>query len=381
MTDEPDEIPEDLAEESPELEDGDEIEASAEPAVVRTFQWTLGKDLERRVDQYLVDRIGYLSRAEVQRLIDEGVVTVNGRRTKSSYRPKLGDLVKIDAPPPRSHTIEAEDIPLTIVYEDDYLLAINKQTNLIVHPARGRWNGTLVNALVHYGKVHSTKWSTVNGPWRPGILHRLDKNTTGVMLVAKTDEAHWRLARQFENRTIQKTYLAIVHGIPMLSSDVIDAPIGKDKFMREKMAVRKIESGAKEAVTRYEVMETFGGTVGRDPPYLLHNGEFPKDQKNAPPPGQFSMMKLSPKTGRTHQLRVHLSHVGHPIVGDTMYGGRVVETTDAVDSPEHFRFDRQALHAYQITFTHPVTLKPMTLEAPLRDDILRLERLLKSGKA
>jgi 23S rRNA pseudouridine1911/1915/1917 synthase len=223
--------------------------------------------------------------------------------------------VKIDAPPPRSSTIEPEDIPLTIVYEDDHLLAINKQTNLIVHPARGKWNGTLVNALVHYGRVHGSKWSTVNGPWRPGILHRLDKNTTGIMLVAKSDEAHWRLARQFENRTIQKTYLAIVHGVPPLQSDVIDAPIGKDKYHREKMAVRKIDSGAKEAVTRYEVMEELGlplnmerstlnaqrseassvqlvapsgGPAGeavqRAAPYVLHNGESPRTRRTLPRP-------------------------------------------------------------------------------------------------
>lgn len=362
----------------PELEDGDD----AEPSPIRKFEWTLGKDLERRVDQYVVDRVGYLSRAEVQRLIEEGFVTVNGKKTKSSYHPKLRDIVKVDAPPPRSSTIEPEDIPLTIVYEDDHLLAINKQTNLIVHPARGKWNGTLVNALVHYGRVHGSKWSTVNGPWRPGILHRLDKNTTGIMLVAKSDEAHWRLARQFENRTIQKTYLAITHGVPALTSDVIDAPIGRDKYIREKQAVRKIDTGAKEAVTRYEVMEEIGDPAiaavlpDAAPRFILHNGDFVKDQRNKAPPGRFAMMKLTPKTGRTHQLRVHLSHIGHPIVGDTLYGGRVVETTDDPAEAGHFRFDRQALHAFQISFIHPVTLNRLTLEAPLRDDILELKRIL-----
>lgn len=362
----------------PENPDEDELD-SGDDARLRHFEWRLGKDLERRVDQYLVDRVGYLSRNEVQRLIVDGFVTVNGKTTKSSYRPKLGDMVKIDAPPPRSATIEAEDIPLTVVYEDDHLLAINKQTDLIVHPARGRWNGTLVNALVHYGNVHGATWSTLNGAWRPGILHRLDKNTTGIMLVAKSDEAHWRLARQFERRTIQKTYLAIIHGVPEHASNTIDAPIGRDKFVREKMAVRKIETGAKEAITGYEILQSFGGlaATGLSLPYLLHNGTFPKDQKNPPPPGQFSLVKLSPKTGRTHQLRVHMSHIGHPIVGDTMYGGRVVETLDDEASPAHFRFDRQALHAYQIAFTHPITLKSMQLEAPLRDDMLALERLLK----
>lgn len=397
-------------------EDAGEAAGAGEDAVpsddarLRHYEWRLGKDLERRVDQYLVDRVGYLSRNEIQRLIGDGFVTVNGRTTKPSYRPKLNDIVKIDAPPPRSSTIEPEDIPLTIVYEDEHLLAINKQTDLIVHPARGRWNGTLVNALVHYGNVNGAKWSTINGPWRPGILHRLDKNTTGVMLVAKSDEAHWRLARQFERRTIQKTYLAIIHGVPELPTNVIDAPIGRDKYVREKMAVRRIDTGAKEAVTGYEVLDSFGGaadanaqrstssvqrpsetatpsdlsversTHAVERSYVLHNGTFPKDQKNARPPERFSMVKLSPKTGRTHQLRVHMSHLGYPIVGDTLYGGRVVETVDEPGSPSHFKFERQALHAFQITFTHPITLQQMTLEAPLRDDILALEQLLRTGR-
>lgn len=379
-----------MSEDAPIDEAAEEFEedageaAPSDDARLRRFEWRLGKDLERRLDQYLVDRIGYLSRNEIQRLISEGFVTVNGKTTKSSFHPKLNDIVKVEAPPPRSSTIEPEDIPLTVVYEDDHLLAINKQTDLIVHPARGRWNGTLVNALVHYGNVNGSKWSTLNGAWRPGILHRLDKNTTGVMLVAKSDEAHWRLSRQFERRTIQKTYLAIVHGAPDPPANVIDAPIGRDKYVREKMAVRRIDTGAKEAVTGYEVISTFGGPV-TDPastatPYILHNGTFPKDQKNQRPPERFSRVKLSPKTGRTHQLRVHMSHLGYPLVGDTMYGGRVVETADDPASPGHFKFERQALHAFQIAFVHPITLQPMMLEAPPRDDILALETLLKTGR-
>ena len=157
------------------------------------------------------------------------------------------------APPEPVNEIVPENIPLDIVYEDDHFLALNKQADLIIHPRAGRWHGTLVNGLVHYGK----KWSTINGEWRPGILHRLDRNTTGIMLVAKSDEAHWRLARQFENRTIQKTYMAICHGVPELLGDVIDMPIGKDKYVREKQAVRKEEAGGKPAVTKYQVMENF----------------------------------------------------------------------------------------------------------------------------
>jgi 23S rRNA pseudouridine1911/1915/1917 synthase len=320
------------------------------------------KNIERRIDQYLVDRIGYLSRNGVQKLIQEGFVTVNGKKTKSSYKPRDGDVIEMVAPPEPVMELVPEDIPLDIVYEDDHMIALNKQSGLAVHPARGNWTGTLVNGLVYYGQ----KWSTLNGEWRPGILHRLDKNTTGIMLVAKSDEAHWRIARQFENRTIQKTYMSVNHGIPPLLADVLDMPIGKDRYHREKMAVRKIANGAREAVTRYEVQETFPAP----PAFELFNSEHDHDRKSALPPGQFSLIKLTPKTGRTHQLRVHMSHHGYPMVGDPMYGGRIVQLGD-------FRFGRQALHAFEITFTHPVTLKPMTLQAPLPPDIQRLLQLLR----
>src|SRR6187551_2328401 len=203
----------------------DDINVEEDADVVH-FKWRVSKNLTRRIDQYLVDRVGYLSRAGVQRLIDEGLVKVNGRVIKASYRPRDGDKIEMVAPPEPISELIPEPIPLDIVYEDEHFLALNKQADLIVHPARGVWTGTLVNGLVKYGQ----RWSTINGNWRPGILHRLDRNTTGIMLVAKSDEAHWRLARQFENRTIQKTYMAIVHGVPEIANDVIDLPIGKDKF-------------------------------------------------------------------------------------------------------------------------------------------------------
>jgi 23S rRNA pseudouridine1911/1915/1917 synthase len=343
------------------ITEGDDAEAS-DDVQLRHFQWRIGKDLVRRLDQYLVDRVGYLSRNEIQKLITEGFVTVNGRKIKPSYHPRENDQVVMTAPPPRSQTIGPEPIPIDILYEDQHMLALNKQTNLIVHPARGIWSGTLVNALVHYGNVHGQTWSTVNGAWRPGILHRLDRNTTGVMLVAKSDEAHWRLSRQFENRTIQKTYLAVVHGLPEMTADVIDLPIGHDRFIREKMAVRRLESGAKSAVTQYEVIEQIPVVPGR---YRV---------ADADPVSPMSLVRLSPKTGRTHQLRVHMSHIGYPIVGDVMYGGRVVSASDG-----SFKFDRQALHAFEITFVHPVTLQTQTIRAPLRDDIKQLYELLKPG--
>ena len=348
----------------PEYLDHDpaEIEA-ADEADVEHFHFTASKTQTQRIDQFLTGRVSYLSRNAVQRLIEDGLVKVNGKTTKASYKLKDGDRVEMVAPPEPVNELVPEPIPLEIVYEDEHFLALNKQADLIVHPARGRWHGTLVNGLVYYGQ----KWSTINGDWRPGILHRLDRNTTGIMLVAKSDEAHWRIARQFENRTIQKTYIAVVHGVPELLSDVIDAPIGKDKYIREKQAIRKEENGGRAAITKYEVRERFE----RVPDATLHASTFASDRKFGPPPEKFAFLRLTPKTGRTHQLRVHMAAIGHPIVADTMYGGRTFEAGD-------FRLERQALHAAEITFVHPVTLKTMTLAAPLPADITRLVEILRT---
>ena len=361
---------------------------SPDEAEVRHFQWRVSKNITRRIDQYLVDRVGYLSRAGVQRVIEEGLVKVNGRVIKASYHPRDGDVVEMVAPPEPVNEIVPEPIPLEIIYEDEYLMAINKQADLMVHPARGKWTGTLVNGLIHYGQ----KWSTVNGNWRPGILHRLDRNTTGIMLVAKADEAHWRVARQFENRTIQKTYMAVCHGVPELLADVLDMPIGRDRYIREKQAVRKEANGGRPAVTKYEVLEILppgaddkvkrgqgdkvataeggGSTAGS---FVLRNSEHAHDRKQPAPKERFSLVKLTPKTGRTHQLRVHMSHVGYPMVGDTMYGGKIFQAGD-------WEFQRQALHAYELTFTHPVSLKTMTLQAPLPADMEKLLEVLRGSR-
>ena len=344
----------------------------AEDGLLREFKYKLGKDLVRRIDQYLVDRIGYLSRNAIQGLIKDGLVKVNGKTTKSSYRPREDDIVEVSAPPKMSEQLVPEDIPLDVLYEDDYMMALNKQANLVVHPARGQWTGTLVNGLAFYGK----KWSSINGDVRPGILHRLDKNTTGVILIAKADEAHWRLARQFENRTIQKHYMAIAHGIPQFLNDVIDMPIGQDRYVREKQAVRKIENGGREAITQYKVIESYETPAGQTN-FRFQASTFANDRHFKTPSGKFSLLELRPKTGRTHQLRVHLSHSGWPIVGDTMYGGQLVQDTspDATDPP--FTFSRQALHAAEITFTHPITLEPMTIKAPLPPDFEKLLSLVR----
>jgi len=345
----------------------DDAESSVETEVendVEHYHFRISKNLTRRIDQYLVDRVAYLSRNNVQRLIDEQLVKVNGHKTKASYHPKAGDRIEMVAPPEPVNEIVPEPIPLEIIHEDEHLLALNKQADLMVHPARGKWTGTLVNGLVHYGQ----KWSTVNGLWRPGILHRLDRNTTGIMLVAKSDEAHWRVARQFENRTIQKTYLAVIHGVPGLRGDVIDLPIGKDRYVREKQAIRKVENGGKPAVTRYQVEETFE----MPPAATLDTGSFAGDRNKPRPPERFSLVRLTPKTGRTHQLRVHLAALGHPIVGDTMYGGRVFNFGD-------FRLERQALHAFEISFVHPGSLETMQLRAPLPPDISKLLEILRTA--
>jgi 23S rRNA pseudouridine1911/1915/1917 synthase len=338
---------------------------AAEEGDVKHYHWRVAKCLTRRIDQYLVDRVGYLSRNGVQHLIEGGLVKVNGKITKASYHPRTGDEIDMVAPPEPVSELVPEPIPLEVLYEDEHFLALNKQADLMVHPARGKWTGTLVNGLVHYGK----NWSGTGGNWRPGILHRLDRNTTGVMLVAKSDEAHWRLARQFENRTIQKTYLAVVHGVPELVGDVIDLPIGTDRWVRERQAIRKITNGGRPAVTKYEVRQKFRGDriAAMGGQWLA--SDFATDKQYAAPPADFALIELTPKTGRTHQLRVHMAAIGHPIVGDTMYGGRTYVSGE-------FRFGRQALHAARIAFTHPATLEPMVISAPLPEDMVELLRRL-----
>lgn len=349
------------------LEETETSDPAADEGDVEHYHFRIGRNLARRIDQYLVDRVPYLSRNNVQRLIDLDLVKVNGKPTKASYRLKAEDRVEMVAPPKPVNELIPEPIPLDIVYEDEHFLALNKQADLMVHPARGRWHGTLVNGLVYYGQ----KWSNINGDWRPGILHRLDRNTTGIMLVAKSDEAHWRIARQFENRTIQKTYMAVAHGVPELLADVIDMPIGRDRYVREKQAVRKEENGGKAAVTKYEVQEIFQ----RHATATLEQSRFPSDRNKPAPPEKYSLIKLTPKTGRTHQLRVHLAHKGYPIVGDTMYGGRIFQ--HASPDGTGFRLERQALHAYEISFIHPGTLETITLRAPLPPDMTTLLNILR----
>jgi len=319
---------------------------------------------ERRIDKYLHSRFKDLSRRFIQDAIKNGNVKVNDKIVKPSYKLSHKDKIDFIFPELPSKDILPEDIPLDIIYEDSNLIVLNKQADMIVHPARGNTHGTLVNALAYYVARHSslvdratghgsqvTGLSSGLGPFRPGIVHRLDKDTTGVMVATKNDIAQWKVAKQFERRQVKKTYLAIVHGTPELTADRISAPLGIHPRIREKYAIRP-EIG-KEAITFYEVLEEFRG---------------------------FSLLRLTPRTGRTHQIRVHLSYIKHPIVADDMYGGKLVyqwQLAEADPAPQEPIINRVALHASTLEFKHPTTGEMMKFEAPLPEDMQNLLDMLR----
>jgi 23S rRNA pseudouridine1911/1915/1917 synthase len=299
------------------------------------------------VDKYLHGRVSNFSRAMIQKQIGAGSVKVNGKIVKPSFKLSPGDTIDLTLPQLPSKEILPEDIPLNIIYEDENIIILNKQADMVVHPARSNTHGTLVNALAFY----SDKLSSGLGEFRPGIVHRLDKNTTGVMVVARNDSAQWKIAKQFERRQVNKTYLAIVHGVPELTADRISAPLGVHPRTREKYAIRP-EVG-KESITFYETIESFRG---------------------------FSLLKLAPKTGRTHQIRVHLLYIKNPIVADDMYGGKLVypwQLKDAETAVEEPLISRVALHASTLEFKHPTTEKIVKFEAPLPEDMQNLLDMLR----
>jgi 23S rRNA pseudouridine1911/1915/1917 synthase len=315
---------------------------------------------ERRLDKYLHGRFQNLSRRFIQDAIKTGNVRVNEKQVKASFKLSPGDKIDLSLPEPPSKDILPEDLPLDIIYEDSDIIVLNKQADMIVHPARGNTHGTLVNALAYY----SNELSTGLGEFRPGIVHRLDKDTTGIMVVTRNDIAQWKIAKQFERRQVEKTYLAVVHGTPELSADRISAPLGVHPKIREKYAIRPpgrspgpdqtpLRGVGKEAITFYEVVESFRG---------------------------FSLLKLTPRTGRTHQIRVHLSYIKHPIVADDMYGGKLVyqwQLADAEPAAQDPVISRCALHAHTLQFKHPATGKTMKFEAPLPEDMQNLLDMLR----
>jgi 23S rRNA pseudouridine1911/1915/1917 synthase len=263
-------------------------------------------------------------------------------------RVRTGDLIVVDEPPPQALEAEAEDIPLDVVHEDEALLVVNKPTGLVIHPAAGNPSGTLVNALLH----HCTDLSGIGGVERPGIVHRLDKETTGLLVVAKSDRAHLALSLAFRQRTVNKTYLAVCYGVPDPPEGVIDAPIDRHPRERQRMAVA---STGRTARTRYHLEEDLSGA---------------------------SVVTCRPVTGRTHQIRVHMAHIGHAIVGDPLYSGRQWRNISSPPAQAACRnFARQALHAWRLEFEHPTTRETVSFEAPIPDDMQALiDRLRRSAE-
>ncbi len=315
-----------------------------------------------RIDLYLTLKIDGYSRVFLRRVVMQGLVRVDGREVKPAFHVVPGQLIEvIDLPPAPQDGPIPEAIALDILYEDESIVAINKSPGMVVHPAKGHWSGTLTAALAH----HFKQLSDAGGPTRPGIVHRLDRETSGVILIAKTNEVHYKLCAQFEARQVQKTYVAIIAGTLDRDRDRIIQPIGHHPYQREKMAIRSGHPSSRYAETQFEVTQRFPG---------------------------YALLKVSPKTGRTHQIRLHLAHIGCPVLCDRLYAGHAEirlgqllrrsarglplrpEDTQAV-------LARHALHALEIQVEHPKTQKKLTITAPLPADMQRVLDILQQGDA
>ncbi len=346
-----------------EDEDTDET-TGFDPDSKRKVTFEISRDHGQRLDKYLRQRLTHMSRTQIQALIERELTRVNARVPKASTKLRPGDTVEVVVPAPPPTHIQPDEIPLDVLFEDEHLIVLNKQPDLIVHPARAHNRGTMLNALVWHLQNNSDVGGALSGVGqenaRPGVVHRLDRDTTGVIVFAKSDEAHWKLARQFELRTTNKRYLAIVAGNLEPLADVIDLPLGPSpstiKGHREKYVVRHDDQG-KPSVTIYRVIEQFDG---------------------------YSLVEVELKTGRTHQIRVHLSHHGFPIVGDDMYAGPLLSGEDAGLLTTHpdasKRWEQQCLHAARLGFVHPITNQPMIHSAPLPSKMLRLIRILRRNR-
>jgi 23S rRNA pseudouridine1911/1915/1917 synthase len=297
-----------------------------------------------RLDWFLAQQFPNYSRVMLRKVINAAGVKVDGIRVKAAHRLAGGEQIEIVLPDLAREGPRPENIPLDILYEDEHLAVIDKPPGMVVHPAKGHWAGTLTAAL----QFHFDQLSSAGGPTRPGIVHRLDRDTSGVMIVAKTDQVHLQLAAQFENRTVEKEYFAVCAGVPNHDRDVIDLPVGAHPYQREKMAVRRDHSTSREAQTFYEVIERFDG---------------------------FASLRLLPKTGRTHQIRLHLASIGSAVLCDRLYGGRAIITQGELDrnaTDETVLLDRQALHARRLKIRHPVLDQVMEFVAPVPADIERV---------
>ncbi|WP_418790520.1 RluA family pseudouridine synthase [Phosphitispora sp. TUW77] len=275
-----------------------------------------------RLDIFIAGLDSNFSRSRVQKLVESGAVTVNGGVAKSNYKVREGDFVCVKTISPEQQGVQPENIPLDIVYEDSDLLVVNKPQGMVAHPAAGNYSGTLVNALL----FHCDDLSGINGVIRPGIVHRIDKDTSGLLVVAKNDFAHLSLAEQFKEHSISRKYIALVHGVVMEPGGIVDAPLGRDPRDRKKMAV--VTRNAKKAITKYRVLERFNC---------------------------YSLIECQLETGRTHQIRVHMAYLGHPVVGDPVYGPR----------KDPLNLKGQALHAFLLGFRHPRTEEFMEFKADI----------------
>ena len=296
---------------------------------------------------YLAEQMPDVSRSHIQKLISKAHVTVDGAPIRAGYKLQPGERVNVTVPPPEPTDVRPEDIPLDVVYEDEHILVINKPKGMTVHPAPGSRTGTLVNAVIAY----SDDLSGIGGVERPGIVHRLDKDTSGLLMVAKTDQAHVALQSQIQARNVDRRYMALVWGATKFNEAVVDAPIGRHPTDRQKQAVIKDTKRytAREAVTHLKVLERFDG---------------------------FTLLEAKLDTGRTHQIRVHCSFIGHPVVGDPTYGGTkrgIPSGYGKLDQRELSRLidglQGQALHAYSLSFDHPITGERLSFEVPLPPDI------------
>ena len=291
------------------------------------------ESIGERLDAYIASKLNSVSRTNVKRLIEEGNVTVNDKAQKVSYKVQENDEIYVEIPEAKELDIQAEDIPIEVVYEDSDIIVVNKPKGLVVHPANGNWDGTLVNAIM---AICKDSLSGIGGEIRPGIVHRLDKDTSGLLIIAKNDKAHLNMSEQIKNREVKKIYYALVRGVVPENEATINMPIGRSTKDRKKMAVTK---DGKEAVTHFKVIERF--------------------QK-------YTLLEVKIDTGRTHQIRVHLSEIGYPVVGDEVYS----------NGKNEFGIRGQLLHAKSLDFKHPRTGEQMHLEAELPEEFLNVLKQL-----